>query len=73
MRAMKLSDYLAERKLKPSQFAGMLGVTPSTLSRILRGHRKPSIALASKIDRETRGMVSVHDWNVPQSQKDRAA
>ena len=59
---MQLNEYLATRKVKPAQFAQAIGVEASTVSRWLNGHRRPSLALIDRINRETGGQVTVSDF-----------
>jgi len=47
--AMKLKNYLQENQIKPSIFAGQLGVAPSTITRLLKGERTPRIGLVAQI------------------------
>ena len=60
----KLQTYINENGLKHSWFAGKIGISPTQLSYLLNNHRKPSLQLAVKIDRETKGKVSVYDWEL---------
>mgnify|MGYP003508866423 FL=1 len=54
----QLTAYLAKEGKKPAQFAEEIGVEPSTITRILRGERKPSPDLARKISEITGISVS---------------
>lgn len=58
---MTLSDYLAEAKLKPSQFAEQLGMPASTILRIISGKREARIGTAAKIVAATGGKVGFAD------------
>jgi len=59
---MKLKNYLQENKIKPSIFAGQLGVSPSTITRLLRGERIPRIGLVAQIAKATNNAVSFYDF-----------
>lgn len=48
-----LQQYLEETQQKPIHLAKKLGVTPSTVTRIIRGERRPSVVLARRISEET--------------------
>lgn len=45
----KLADHLKATGKKPAALARELGVTPSTITRLVKGERKPSVTLAMKI------------------------
>ena len=45
----KLANHLSETGKKPAQLAKELDVEPSTITRILRGERRPSPDLAKRI------------------------
>ncbi len=59
---MKLSHYLDEKSLNASAFAAVVGVEPSTVTRLLRGERAPSLALAARIREATGGKVTADDF-----------
>lgn len=44
-----LIDYLRDAGKKPAAFAKELGVAPSTVTRIIKGERKPSFELSKRI------------------------
>lgn len=48
-----LRNHLEKSGKRPAAFARELGVTPSTITRILRGERKPSVELARRISKAT--------------------
>jgi transcriptional regulator with XRE-family HTH domain len=59
---MTLSEDLAQESRAASDLAKAIGVTTSTITRLARGDRKnPSLSLALKIERETKGLVSAKD------------
>lgn len=59
---MNLADYLREAGLTSSQFAEVVGVPPSTITRIVRGDRTPRIETAAKIALATNGAVTANDF-----------
>jgi len=58
---MKLSAYLSDRKIRPSEFARQIEVPPSTISRLLNGKRKASLKLALLIESHTGRVVTAED------------
>lgn len=63
--AMKLSDYLSDPGRSATMLADEVGCEPSTITRVLRGERRPSIDLAVRIELATSGLVTVHDLATP--------
>jgi len=59
---MKLETYLTERNKKPTVFAAEIGVSPSTITRIIKGERSPGFDLVMKIQAATKGRVKPADW-----------
>lgn len=59
---MLLETYLAERKIKPAKFALDLRVPASTVTRVLKGQRKPGLDLLEKISKATNGLVRAEDF-----------
>lgn len=59
---MKLETYLTENKIKPSAFAAEIGVSPSTITRILNGERSPGLPLVMLIKERTSGAVTPEDF-----------
>jgi DNA-binding transcriptional regulator YdaS (Cro superfamily) len=59
---MTLQEYLASQQIKPVAFATSLGVPPSTVSRWLRGIRRPGAGYLIKIERLTGGAVTLKDF-----------
>lgn len=49
----KLANHLSETGKRPAQLAQELGVEPSTITRILKGERRPSPDLAKRISDAT--------------------
>lgn len=62
MGGMKLAHYLAEKQATASQFARELGVPVSTVTRLLRGERRPGIELVARISAATNGVVTAEDF-----------
>lgn len=56
-----LKTYLAERK--KADFARLIGTSPSYLSQILSGHRRPSIEMMGRISRASDGVVDFNSWS----------
>lgn len=54
---MRLSQYLEARKITDAEFAKTLGVAQSTVLRLKRGDRQPSLDLAQRIAEATAGEV----------------
>lgn len=65
VRMEKLKSYLAQTRMKQSDFAAKAGIAPSYLSDILSGRRNPSLATAGRIASATRGKVPLSAWVVP--------
>jgi transcriptional regulator with XRE-family HTH domain len=59
---MKLRDYLNANALTLDQFAGRIGKTAATVSRIARGINKPDWDTLEAIERETGGSVTPNDF-----------
>lgn len=61
--AQRLAQWLKERGMFQFEFAKMLDVSPSTITRIVRGDYKPRIDLAIQIEQETEGFVPIRGWS----------
>ena len=59
---MDLETYLKTRNLTATAFAAQIKVEISTITRLLRHERRPSIDMAVKIEAETLGLVGMEDW-----------
>lgn len=57
-----LKTYLDKRALTQSDFAEVVGTTPATISRIIKGKFRPGLELAVKIAEATDGAVPVSSW-----------
>lgn len=62
---MKLADYLQETDQRASDLAALVGCETSTITRFLRGERRPSLEIALRIEQATGGKVSPHDLLTP--------
>mgnify|MGYP000330001373 CR=1 FL=1 len=61
-----LATYLNSRGISQREFARLLGVDPSIVSRLVHGLMRPSLELAVKIERLTSGRIKAASW-VPAS------
>lgn len=69
-----LKTYLSETGETQAEFAGRIGVSQGTVSKLCKGLISPSLTLALKIDTATDGEVSVKAWAVgPSPQEGEAA
>lgn len=59
---MTLADYLADRKLKDSDFAETIGVSRMTLWRYKSGDRRPEWDVLKRIVHATDGHVTPNDF-----------
>lgn len=55
---MTLSEYMAERHLTHAKMALKIGVSREYVTMILLGDRIPSLAVAAKIEKVTKGVVA---------------
>jgi hypothetical protein len=67
---MDLKTYLVERDGRTSRVgvecvrvAKRAGTTPNHLYMLALGYKRPSLDLATEIERATRGKVTVGDWS----------
>ena len=61
---MQLTSYLKLVGIVPSRFALQIGVPASTISRILRGERVPTLATIERIRVATDGAVTAADYAI---------
>lgn len=54
---MNLHDYLAAQQLEQKDFAESIGVSHSYVSFLALGKRKPSVDIAKRIEKATKGKV----------------
>ena len=59
---MKLSDYAQATGTTATELAERLGVSVSTITRLIRDERRPSLDLAERIARHTNGQVQPSDF-----------
>jgi transcriptional regulator with XRE-family HTH domain len=59
--AMKLSEYLKREDISASKLAEKIAAPPSTITRVLRGERVPSLPLMRRIAQATNNEVSSLD------------
>ncbi len=62
-----LAQYIKKNGLLINCFADRVGATPAVLSRILNLGYVPSLKLALSIEKETKGEVSIHSWDLSKS------
>ena len=58
---MDLKTYLELMEIQFQDFAKKIEVTPCTISNYIHGRRKPRLEIALKIERATKGRVTVDD------------
>jgi DNA-binding transcriptional regulator YdaS (Cro superfamily) len=58
---MDLKTYLELKGVKIKEFADIIGVDASTVSKYINWHRKPSLDIAQRIVKATKGKVSIED------------
>ena len=58
----KLIAYMQANNLDKMKLGKRLGVSPSTVYTWITGANVPRIGVAIRLDRITRGQVSVYDW-----------
>lgn len=70
---MTLTDYLTQTKQTATALAGKVGCEVSTITRLAKGERSPSIDLAFRIERATSGIVTMADLALASSNPSEAA
>lgn len=58
---MQLTEYLKQSDHTATALAAKVGCEVSTITRLAKGERTPSIKLARRIERETGGLVTIAD------------
>lgn len=58
---MKLKEWLQREGMLGRAFAEKVNASPSTISLIISGKRSPSVELAARIERVTKGKVRATD------------
>jgi DNA-binding transcriptional regulator YdaS (Cro superfamily) len=70
---MLFSVYLRNNEISDQDMALRLGVSPRHVEKIRLGSRKPSLTLASAIEKTTGGAVTLSDWNAPVRRENKVA
>lgn len=58
---MDLKLYLDSRNLSHKTFAEMIDVHPATISNYINWHRKPTLEIGRRIEKATKGKVTIDD------------
>lgn len=58
---MDLKTYLELKNIQLNDFADIIGVDSSTISRYIHWHRKPALDIAMRIEKVTKGKVTIED------------
>jgi len=58
----QLQEYLTQNGMRQSAFAGRVGATQATISKLAAGAMRPSLELAVAIERETGGAILAASW-----------
>ena len=64
---MHLHEYLYKNKIKHEDFARQIGVSRSTLHRIMTGEMDPRLSIVKKIEKATNGEVSAQDIQIKEN------
>lgn len=59
---MQLGEWLRSEGISQAELARRIDVNESTISRLLKGTRRPSTTLIEDIRRATRNKVTFRDW-----------
>lgn len=62
MKVMKLKTYLKKHGISHSEFGKKLNVSQATISRYVAAERRPSLAMAKKIEDATDRLVPLAEW-----------
>jgi len=62
--SLTLKEYMKKYGLLQNCFADRVGASPAALSRIINLGYAPSLKLALAIDKETKGEVGLHSWDL---------
>ena len=60
--SMKLEHWLSKNDVQASDFAREVGISPSTVTRLINGERRPSGRMLQKIYLATKGKVAFADF-----------
>ena len=67
---VKLRKYLDTEGINANVFARKIGFSPSYIYKIMNIGMLPNLTAAIRIEEQTRGYVSVYDWDIePQEKK----
>ncbi len=69
MKTNALAKYLAEHSLTYTAFAVLVGADRQRVWRLAKGDRGPSVDLAIRIERATKGAVPIESWASPPSKR----
>jgi transcriptional regulator with XRE-family HTH domain len=58
----RLAAYLAQHDLRQTEFARLIGVDQSRVSKFCRNEMVPTLALATRIEVATGGAVPANGW-----------
>lgn len=58
---MDLKTYLEMKNIKTAHFAEIIGVSTSTIQNYIAWRRKPTLEIGRKIERATKGLVTIDD------------
>ena len=64
---MKLREYLQQNEIYEADFGSSVGVSQSHINNIVLGKKNPSLILAKRIEKETKGQVTVYDMINPEA------
>ncbi len=70
---MTLEQYLARYRISPAEFARLMGVPQSTVSRILKRQRRPTLTTYAMIRKASGGKVRMEDMLKPSNGKAKKA
>lgn len=62
MKIMKLETYLKNNGISHSEFGRRIEVSQATISRYIADERRPSLAMAKKIQDATGNLVPLVEW-----------
>ncbi len=60
--AANLSEWLKAQNKKQFEFAKELGISNAALSRLIKGHQKPTLEFAFRLEIITGGKVRAQEW-----------
>lgn len=66
---IKLKRYLDSEGIKYNSFARNIGFAPSYVYKILHKILLPNLTAAIRIEEQTKGHVSVYDWDIKPKEK----